>query len=66
MQWIKKICKEKSTANFFAKFASKMRHMYLDRLLDAILDLGEFESCVSSILVSNLKNFADLNFGGSI
>ena len=26
------------------------------------MDLGEFESCISSILVSTFKNFAELNF----
>ena len=52
--WIKKICKDKSTANFLVKFDSKTQHMYLDRQLDTILDLGELERCISSILVSTL------------
>ena len=43
-----------------------MQHMHLDRLLDAILDLDELESCISPILVSTLQNFLGLYFGGSI
>ena len=49
------ICKDKSAANFLVKFGSKTQHMHLDRWLDAILDLGELERCISSILVSTLK-----------
>ena len=41
-------------ANFLVKFDSKTQHMYLDWQLDTILDLGEFEGCISSILVSTL------------
>ena len=40
---MKKICKDKSAANFLVKFISKTQHMRLDRKLDAILDLGEFK-----------------------
>ena len=41
-------------ANFLVKFVSKMWHMHLEQQLDAILDLGELEGCISSILVSTL------------
>ena len=48
------ICKDKSVANFLLKFVSKTRYVHLDRWLDAILDLGELERCIPSILVSTL------------
>ena len=48
------ICKDKSAANFLLKFVSKTQHMHLDQWLDAILDLGELERCIPSILVSTL------------
>ena len=37
-----------------------MQHVHLDRWLDAILDLGELEGCISSILVSTLWHVKDL------
>ena len=48
------ICEDKSMANFLVKFGSKTQHMHLDRWLDAILDLGELERCISFILESTL------------
>ena len=48
------ICKDKSAETFLVKFVSKMKHMHLDRWPDAVLDLGELERCISSILVSTL------------
>ena len=51
---MKKICKDKSAADFLVKFVSKTQHMYLDQKLDIILHLGEFERCISCILVSTL------------
>ena len=37
-----------------------MQHVHLDRWLYAILDLGELEGCISSILVSTLWHVKDL------
>ena len=54
IKWIKKICKDKSMANFLVKFMSKTQHMHLNWWLDAIFGLGEPERCISSILVSSL------------
>ena len=38
----------------------KTQHVHLDRWLHAILDLGELEGCISSILVSTLWHVEDL------
>ena len=48
---VTKLATDKSAANFLVKFVSKMQHMHLNRKLDAILDLGELEHCISYILV---------------